>query len=154
MILSLAMMTSVRVGVAAGSAGAARGYPRRTLLHRGDRPVSVLVDRQCRGIVEGLKSSVGRDAEAALPEFAAAPLAHVAAQLVLGPHELGVVILAAHRSAAASVIAALRELRAISQITEAADVEIVARTDVGHLLQELLAHGAGEVLEVARDLDE
>jgi hypothetical protein len=38
------MMTSVRVGVAAGSAGA-RGYPRRKLLHRSDRPVSELVDR-------------------------------------------------------------------------------------------------------------
>src|SRR5580693_10442206 len=98
--------------------------------------------------------SVRRDSESALPEFAAAPLANVATQLVLGPHELGVIILAAHRSAAGSVIAALRELRAIAQIGKAADVEIVARANVGHLLQELLAHRAGKVLEVARDLDE
>src|SRR5713101_2487070 len=113
MILSLAMMTSVRVGVAAGSAGAARGYPRRTLLHRSDRPVSVPMDRWCRRIVGRLKSSVRCDAEAALPEFAGPPLTDVAAELVLGLHELGVVTLAAHHSAAASAIVALRELRAI-----------------------------------------
>src|SRR5450631_859336 len=120
MILSLAMMTSVRVGVAAGSAGAARGYPRRTLLHRSDRPMSVLVDRQRRWIDGGFGSSVRRDAEAALPEFAGPPLADVAAELVLWPHELGVVVVAPHHSAAASAIVVLRELRAIAQVAQAA----------------------------------
>src|SRR5258708_24661986 len=105
-------------------------------------------------MVGGPKSSVRRDAEAALPEFARPPLADVAAELVLGLHELGVVVVAAHRPAAAAAIVALRELRAVAQIGQAADVEIVPRANVGHLLQELLAHGTGKALEVARDLDE
>jgi len=86
---------------------------RRAAILGGRCCAAVTARCQSRWIVGELESSVRRDAEAALPEFAAAPLAHVAAELVLGPHELGVVVLAAHRSAAAAGIVALRELRAI-----------------------------------------
>src|SRR5260370_27983146 len=96
----------------------------------------------------GRERLVRRHAKAALPEFAAAALANVAAELVLRLDELCVVIVGAIARASA-----LGELGAVAQ-SERADVEVGARAAVGHFLQQLLAYGAGEVLEIARHLDE
>src|SRR4030088_2078418 len=124
MIFSLGMMTSTGV-----SARPAR--PARRVAILGGRCCAAVTARcQSRWIVGAPDASVRRDAEAALPEFARPPLADVAAELVLGPHELGVVVVAAHRPAAAAAIVALRELRAVVQVGQVADVEIVPRANV------------------------
>src|SRR5437868_12987321 len=78
--------------------------------------------------------SVRRHPESALPEFAAAPLADVAAQLILGLDELGVVVV----FAPAPRPAALGELGAIAQL-EGAGVEVGEWAALGDLLQEFLA---------------
>jgi hypothetical protein len=47
----------------------------------------------------------------------------------------------------------LGEPGAVAQV-QPADIQVGAWSALGHFLQELLAHGAGEVFEIARHLDE
>src|SRR5947207_189621 len=101
---------------------------------------NVFVCRPCK--------SIRRHAEAALPEFAAAPLADVAAELVLGFDELGIVVVGA-----IAWTAGLGELGAVAQ-SDRADIEVRAWAAIGHFLQQLFANGPGEVVEIAGYLDE